>query len=706
MRDLPLMIILEENKMDSAILRGIFEKEYRVVEFQSAEDTVKRLEDKEKVDVILWNMILDFQQKVDLLAHILAMDQYRNTTLIAIVGNEDDYSVTTALEYGAADVISKPFNPELVHRRISHFTKSKCAAEHYIQKSAKVDLRHGSREIDSLTEIYKAPAFYRRTRKMLDEHPNEEYLMMFWNIDCFKVINDLFGRTIGDEVLKELAMLFKETMNGTGTYGRIAADNFACCFPARLLKEGMLESSTSYLFQSLGVEYKVTLHLGIFVIEEKERGLPISQMCDWAKMAAETIKGQYGKQYAFYDNSMREKILEEQTIIAELERALEEHHFFVQIQPIYDANSKKIVSGEALVRWRHPEKGVIPPFKFIPVFEKNGMITKLDYYVWEETCKIICKMKAQGESVPISVNVSRINLANQNLCSDILELLQKYNLTTEDMKLEITESAYTENPDQLMEAVQKLKAGKFDILMDDFGSGYSSLNMLKDLPVDILKVDMRFMDGLEMSEKAVNVVTSIVRMAKWIKMIVVAEGVETEAQSKFLESIGCDRIQGYFYSRPVDEDVFLDKVHINCAMKTEPNFEQEYDDIDLDKCMSKLPMGFRMFMERMVGALGVFAFDEHGFQVMRVNDAYYELMQNTPFDLFQDKKDFFTDMPEEIREQLCSLCERSEDRSSIEEMDIEIKTEAGAARYSMTIRYIGIIHENRAYYFNLKKYRN
>ncbi|MGN0482067.1 MAG: EAL domain-containing protein [Lachnospiraceae bacterium] len=705
MEEMPLMIILEENKMDSAMLRHLFENEYRVLEFQSTEETVQRLEDREPVDVILWNMILDFQNKVNLLAYLLSDEQYKDTTFIAIVGYEDEYRITTAIEFGAMEVITKPFRLELVYQRVHNCTHYKKLMNHNAQMEhfpGKKDMRKGSREIDALTGIYNAPAFYRRTRKMLDENPQKEFAMIYGNIDCFKVINDLFGRTVGDEVLRTLARKNKELMNGHGTYGRIAADDFVCCCPSEFLDEKMLDKACGFLFRALDVEYQVNIHMGVYLIEQKNEKQPVSQMCDRARMAAETVKGKYGKHYAYYNDSLRQKMLEEQMIIRDLDQALEQHQFFIQIQPIYDVNTKTIASGEALVRWRHPVKGIIPPFKFIPVFEKNGMISRVDYYVWEEACKTVAEMKKQGRSVPISVNVSRINLSNPHLCEDILALLDKYHLTTKDIKLEITESAYTENPDQLMEAVRKLKEGTFDILMDDFGSGYSSLNMLKDLPVDILKVDMRFMDEAQMSEKTINVVTSIVRMAKWIKMVVVAEGVETQEQSQFLESIGCDRIQGYLYSKPLDVEAFMEKVQKEEPVYHDPSYEHEYDRVDMDKIMGSLPIDLRMFIEMMVGVVGVFSEIEGEYHVMRVNDAYYDLVRDTPYALFHDKKDVFQGMSDEERKELAQVCKKAEKERNVEIFTFLYKGKEKEVPKEMVIKYVGEIYGKKSFYFGIR----
>ena len=255
-------------------------------------------------------------------------------------------------------------------------------------------------------------------------------------------------------------------------------------------------------------------------------------------MALQEVKGNYITRWNYYNDSLKKSMLIEQELINEMDHALENHEFVVYYQPIVDVRTKKTISAEALVRWLHPKKGMISPGIFIPAFEKNGFITKLDMYVCEEVCKHQREEKDKGNRVvPVSVNLSRINFYNENLYKEVLGLLDKYNLKSEDIKLEITESAYEDNPQDLIMAIHTLQKYGFKVLMDDFGSGYSSLNMLKDCCFDILKIDMKFMDDLEQSERAGNIIYTIIQMAKNLQIETVVEGVENEKQYEMLRSI-------------------------------------------------------------------------------------------------------------------------------------------------------------------------
>ena len=244
-------------------------------------------------------------------------------------------------------------------------------------------------------------------------------------------------------------------------------------------------------------------------------------------------------------------------IVRDMEFALQEGQFCIYMQPVYNLRTNRIVSAEALVRWNHPTNGTISPGKFIPVFERNGFIVRLDRFVWEEACRFLRAKKDRGDKViPVSVNVSRLNFYNLDLIEYLMQLVKKYELETWMLKLEVTESAYTDNPHQLMMVVRELRLHGFPVLMDDFGSGYSSLNMLKDLPVDVLKIDMGFVREIERSGRASAIIRSIVSMAQNLDMGIVVEGVETKPQVDFLGSIGCEKIQGYYFSRPLPEKEF------------------------------------------------------------------------------------------------------------------------------------------------------
>lgn len=415
--------------------------------------------------------------------------------------------------------------------------------------------------LDTLTGIYNREAFYQITEERILSLPEEEYVIVVWDIQNFKVINDTFGFRTGDVVLIMLAGFLKSRIHGIGTYARLESDHFATC----LTKQAYLEYVRNILddipknIDILPVNYPIIMHIGVYMVED--RSMSIGLMCDRAHLAIDTISKNYVQRIAYYTEEMRNHFLDEQELERRMETALNNHEFYVDYQPIYDAQTGKPMAAEALVRWNHPKRGIIAPGIFIPIFEKNGYITKLDRYVWEEVCKELREQKELGRRLlPVSVNVSRMNLYDDGLCDFLLELLQKYQLNTDLIKLEITESSYKENPIQLIDSMQRFREAGFHVLMDDFGSGFSSLNMLKDVPVDTLKIDMQFIRELEASERAGNILTNIVRMAKQLSTEVVAEGVETETQYRFLTKIGCNYIQGFYFSKPLSKEHYKNVV--------------------------------------------------------------------------------------------------------------------------------------------------
>ena len=342
---------------------------------------------------------------------------------------------------------------------------------------------------------------------------------------------------------------------------RADADHFVLCVPAEELDMDQIIKDLDERIQALHISHNILFFAGIYQVDNIN--LPINQMCDRAGMALRRIKGSYLTRYAYYDAKMRDQMIEELLITGNLEIALLEHQFTIFLQPIFDPHKNTVVSAEALVRWFHPVHGMVSPGKFIPVCERNGFIVRLDRFVWEETCRLQRKRLDAGKPVvPISVNLSRLNFYSLDLPEFLANLLEKYKLEPWMLKLEVTESAYTDNQLQLLDMISTFKGLGFSVLMDDFGSGYSSLNMLKDMPLDTLKVDMAFIRELEKSKRVAVILKFIVALAGELGMSVVVEGVETQAQADYVSSLGEVSIQGYFFSRPLpipDYEKLLDK---------------------------------------------------------------------------------------------------------------------------------------------------
>ncbi len=424
------------------------------------------------------------------------------------------------------------------------------------EKESALQLEHAFQEMryrsehDALTDLWNRDAFHRRTHEALIEKAQVPHVLLSVNIHRFKMINEFFGAHVGDEVLRLLAGGLRDLFDGVGTYGRMEADHFIACFPASALNMDRIMAVLDQKLTSQSYEYHIELFFGLYEITDPH--MAVDQMCDRAAMALKTIKGSAVKRYAYYDDSMRQTLVDEQSIAEEMHDALAGGQFVPYLQPIYSLKTLQPVSAEVLVRWQHPEKGLIPPGKFIPLFERNGFVTKLDFAVWEQACALLSNWTRQGvPAMPLSINISRIDLYHPHLCEELVSLLQRYDLDPSLLKLEITESAYIDDPTVLAAVIRRFRAAGFRILMDDFGSGYSSLNTLKDMPINVLKIDMCFLAELENSPRAASILVSVAGMARRLNIPVIVEGVETQAQLDFLASIGCDEGQGYFFSRPL-----------------------------------------------------------------------------------------------------------------------------------------------------------
>lgn len=408
---------------------------------------------------------------------------------------------------------------------------------------------------DELTGIYNKQAFYAKTKEMLLDNPDKNFDLLRINIERFKVLNDLFGESTGDKLLRYIGKFLKEINLPLCVSGRLYADNFVVCYEAGKGDSRRMINTLQMVADSFAINNRTILSFGLYRIDDKT--LPVSVMCDRANMALWKAKGNFKNPYCEYDEKMRQQVLKEQKIINAMEMAIQNKEFTLYLQPKYDIEKGTIIGAEALVRWISLENGFISPGDFIPVFENNGFVYEVDKFIWEGSCRYLRKWLDEGREVhPISVNVSRIDLYVPKLVQHLVNLREKYQLPSQYLELEITESAYTEDPEQIITITRQLREAGFVILMDDFGTGYSSLNMLKDIQIDVLKLDMGFLKSSDYSAKGGNILTAILKMAESLKMQTIAEGVETKEQVEFLKSIGCKYVQGFYYSKPLPVDEF------------------------------------------------------------------------------------------------------------------------------------------------------
>ena len=540
------VLIVDDSAMNRSILCEILCPEYKIVEAENGVQALKMLKNaKSKVDAIILDIITPEMGGYEFMECLKKDKRFAQIPVIILTEKADRASERKALENGAWDFVSKPYDAEIVKLRLKNVIARS-------QITLLKELNHVM-NYDPLTGVYSKNKFFSASKTLLTSNPDKQFAFFRLDIDRFKLINSFFGNVSGDELLRYMARRIREFARTTEccTFGRIDADVFGIFTPYQG-KERTIEQmeQTVSRMKSLTPNYSIMLVYGVYIVTDRE--LPISQMCDRAALAAKTVKGHYMKSFAFYDDKMRLSIENEQNIINEMSDALENHEFVPYYQPKYDVKTNKPVGAEALARWIHPTKGFISPGVFIPIFEKNGFISKLDFYIWECVCKQLKEWKDSGVPLfPVSVNVSRVNLYNPNLAKIIIELTKKYDVDPKYFNIEITESVYTDKNIMIDEVTNLLRSNGFTILMDDFGSGYSSLNVLKDVQVDVLKMDMMFMFKAKYDGRAETIISSVIRMAKWLNIPVIAEGVDKAEQVDFLRSVGCDFIQGFYYAKPM-----------------------------------------------------------------------------------------------------------------------------------------------------------
>lgn len=411
-------------------------------------------------------------------------------------------------------------------------------------------------DYDELTDIYNAERFYKEVSTVVKEYPEKEFAIIQLDFDRFKVVNDLFGTEIGDEILKYVGKIFRSLEHELLYFGRVISDMFALCMPYEKDAEIVeLIREIDRKIHEYPVECRLSPGFGIYKITD--RALPVSIMLDHANLACHSVKGNVVNNYAFYTEELREQIMKEVEIEKDMEQALSEGQFKLFLQPKYDISTGRIIGAESLCRWMHPEKGLLSPTVFIPLFEKNGFIIKLDYYMWEETCKVIRKWLDEGLEVhPVSMNVSRMHAYNDTFEQDLLALVETYQIPSKLLELELTESAYLSEEDDMYRAMTNLKDKGLVFSVDDFGTGYSSLNMLKRIPVDIVKLDREFLNEVTGSGKGRAIICNMIAMADELNIRVIAEGVESVEQAAFLLEMGCELAQGYYYSKPLSVQDF------------------------------------------------------------------------------------------------------------------------------------------------------
>ena len=530
------VLIVEDNALNREILSEILSTQYRVLEAENGQQALDVLQAHgDDVALILLDVMMPVMDGYTFLDRIRTDSVLSRIPVIVTTQSDSEEDELIALAHGATDYVPKPYRPRVILHRAASLIKLR-------ETSAMVD----QFMFDSLTGLYSREYFFTKVRDVLAEHPETEYSLICSNIENFKLFNDAYGNAEGDRLLREGADIAKKLTRSPGFVGRYSADRFVC-----LQERGQIKlDREQFDFGVSPLMHSVVMRWGIYEIVD--RSIPVEQMCDRAMLAANSIKGQYDHYLAIYDEKLRDKLLREKAITDSMEAALAEGQFTVYLQPKYSLTGECLAGAEALVRWIHPQFGFMSPGEFIPLFEKNGFISRLDQYVWEQVCALLRDWQDRGlPPMPVSVNISRADVLRMNLTQTLRELIATYGIDPACLHLEITESAYAENSSPIISAVDELRALGFVVEMDDFGSGYSSLNTLSRMRLDILKLDMRFVQSEIAKPAAQSLLGDIVTMAHRLNLSVVAEGIETRDQVLRLQAIGCDYAQGYYFSRPL-----------------------------------------------------------------------------------------------------------------------------------------------------------
>ena len=541
------ILIVEDEPVNQEMLRFMLEESYELFMAGTGKEALEMFfSESDAFSLILLDLNLPDMHGLDVLRQIKADPQTSRVPVIVMTAEKN--AEVESLTIGAIDFIPKPYpQPKVVLARVLRT----------IELSEDQDLIR-STERDTLTGLYNREYFYRYVAQFDVYHKDLPADAIVLDINHFHMINERYGKAYGDDVLRRIGEKLRDIVREDGgIVCRREADTFLVYCPHREDYAVFLENASVTLSRKGRNESRIRLRMGVY--SDVDKTIDIERRFDRAKLAADTVKNSFTRTIGIYDKTLHESEIFAEQLIEDFPASIEEKRFKVFFQPKFDIRPEKPVlcSAEALVRWNHPELGMVSPGIFIPLFEKNGLVQELDEYVWRETAAQVRDWKERlGISLPVSVNVSRIDMDDPYLIEKMDGIVKENGLDYKELLLEITESAYTEDSEQIVEKVEKLRSMGFRIEMDDFGSGYSSLNMISSLPIDALKLDMQFIRNAFKERKDTRLLGIVIQLADALEAPTIAEGVETEEQLLTLRTMGCDIVQGYYFSKPLPADEF------------------------------------------------------------------------------------------------------------------------------------------------------
>ena len=541
------VLIVDDEAINRELLANILRNSYDVL---YAEDGCEAMEIIERnwqhISMILLDINMPRMNGTELLKRLGEDEKLRRIPVIVLTADKD--AELESLRLGAADFITKPYDmPEIIQARVKRIIE-------FVENRQIIQ----DVELDPLTGLYNRSFFQEYCSRLLTTRREQRnWDMIAVDVDHFRLVNEVHGKAFGDEVLVALGEgIHQAARKGFGIGCRSDADLFYLFVDHNDQYRKLYDALMDRL-QNLGQLNNVRLRMGVYPNADDENNL--EWYCDAAKAACDSIRNNYTQSVIVYDDALHEQELFNQRLINDMEAAIAGEQFMVYYQPKYDIRGETptLYSAEALVRWVHPELGFVSPGAFIPLFEENGLIARLDDFVWCKAAAQIRDWKERfGRWLPVSVNLSRMDFFNQNLVERLRDIVAENGIPQECLVLEVTESAYSQNMDQMLKTVDELRQAGFKIEMDDFGSGYSSLNMLCMMPIDALKIDMKFVHNIARAGASYRMLELVIEMARALKVPTIVEGVEDEEHYKLMKSAGCDIIQGYYFSRPVAVEHF------------------------------------------------------------------------------------------------------------------------------------------------------
>ena len=540
------ILIVDDEYVEREMLGNMLDDMYEVAYAENGAEAAEfiRLE-KNTLSLVILDLHMPVLDGYSLLEIMRSDTDLRRIPAIVLTSEKE--AEVKSLHLGAADFITKPYEvPDVVRARVRHA----------IELAEDTIIIHET-ERDELTGLFNKQFFFEYGKRLDEQNGFIPMDALVLDINRFHLVNELYGRSYGDMLLKQIGDSLHELVSRTGGLAcRSGSNSFCVYLPHSDMLRESLPKHIAKLDEMTG-DKKISIRIGAY--SDDGSGLDMPQRFDCALLACAKLRGSYFSGFDFYDETLHSKEIYSERLINDMDMALEQKQFKVYFQPKYNICGDKpvLASAEALVRWSHHEFGMVSPGEFISLFEDNGLIQKLDNYVWNEAAAQIKRWKETlGVTIPVSVNVSRVDVFDPMLESKLDRIIESNGLENSELLLEITESAYTDNSQQIIDTVKGLREKGFRIEMDDFGSGYSSLNMLTSLPIDALKLDMKFIRNICTDKKACRLVGIMIEIARLLEVPVIAEGVETKEQMELLKELGCDIIQGYYFSKPLPPDEF------------------------------------------------------------------------------------------------------------------------------------------------------